>query len=50
MPRPDSRILEVQSYATMLWEALLMTASLRVKNDKYYVVLTHTTDGKKNQT
>ena len=27
-----------------------MTASLRVKNDKYYVVLTHTTDGKKNQT
>lgn len=24
-----------------------MTASLRVKNDKYYVVLTHTTDGKK---
>ena len=34
----------------MLWEALLMTASLRVKNDKYYVVLTHTTDGKKNQT
>ena len=47
MPRPDSRILEVQSYATMLWEALLMTASLRVKNDKYYVVLTHTTDGKK---
>ena len=49
-PRPDSRILEVQSYATMLWEALLMTASLRVKNDKYYVVLTHTTDGKKNQT
>ena len=26
-----------------------MTASLRVKNDKYYVVLTHTTDGKKNQ-
>ena len=46
-PRPDSRILEVQSYATMLWEALLMTASLRVKNDKYYVVLTHTTDGKK---
>ena len=27
-----------------------MTASLRVKNDKYYVVLTHTTEGKKNQT
>ena len=27
-----------------------MTANLRVKNDKYYVVLTHTTDGKKNQT
>ena len=27
-----------------------MTASLRVKNNKYYVVLTHTTDGKKNQT
>ena len=27
-----------------------MTASLRVKNDKYYVVLTHTTGGKKNQT
>ena len=27
-----------------------MTASLRVKNDKYYVVLTHTTDGKENQT
>ena len=27
-----------------------MTASLHVKNDKYYVVLTHTTDGKKNQT
>ena len=27
-----------------------MTASLRIKNDKYYVVLTHTTDGKKNQT
>ncbi|MGG6493846.1 UNVERIFIED_CONTAM: site-specific integrase [Bacteroidetes bacterium 56_B9] len=27
-----------------------MTASLRVKNDKYYVVLTHTTDGKNNQT
>ena len=25
-----------------------MTASLRVKNDKYYVVLTHTTDGKKS--
>ena len=50
MPRPDSRILEVQSYATMLCEALLMTASLRVKNDKYYVALTHTTDGKKNQT
>lgn len=36
--------------ATTLWETLLMTASLRVKNDKYYVVLTHTTDGKKNQT
>ena len=27
-----------------------MTANLRVKDDKYYVVLTHTTDGKKNQT
>ena len=27
-----------------------MTASLRVKSDKYYVVLTHTTEGKKNQT
>lgn len=46
-PRPYSRTSEVQSYATTLWEALLMTASLRVKNDKYYVVLTHTTDGKK---
>lgn len=27
-----------------------MTASLRVKNDKYYVVLCHTSNGKKNQT
>ena len=45
-----SQIDSIKAYATTLWEALLMTASLRVKNDKYYVVLTHTTDGKKNQT